>query len=104
MIEAFEHGDLGTAEGAALTIGTFGTEAESAVPTLTAALDDPERRTAAADALRGSRAIAIACRLDATTWFAAGVGDVRDEQTDTVTNDELASGRFIVELMSIDEL
>jgi hypothetical protein len=29
---------------------------------------------------------------------------VRYEQTDTVTNDELASGRFIVELMSVDEL
>ncbi len=42
--------------------------------------------------------------INATTWFAAGVGDVRFEQIDTVTNDELLSGRLLVELVSVDTL
>ena len=51
LIEAFQHGDRYRVAGAALTIGQFGTRAESALPMLHAALDDPERRTAADKAL-----------------------------------------------------
>lgn len=51
LIDAFQHGDRGRAAGAALTIGQFGANAESAVSILEAALDDPGRHTAADDAL-----------------------------------------------------
>lgn len=42
--------------------------------------------------------------IDASGWYAPGVGLVRFEQRDTVTDDPQRSGRFVIELLRFREL